>query len=143
MKKLNLIALAAIAGMGLSACSQNPQTVPEADALVSTPVVHPPYSQQTTHRPNRPQQHAYQQGIPNAYPSNQMPYPYPQNNFGNYAPIIPPQVAQNNAMPKLSRAELRAIGDQIFNNEGGGNLNNLVHWNDGEDFASMGIGHFT
>ena len=46
-------------------------------------------------------------------------------------------------MPNLSMAELQAIGDQIFKNEGGGNVNNLVHWNDGEDFASMGIGHFT
>ncbi len=46
-------------------------------------------------------------------------------------------------MPQLSPSELRLIADKIFRNEGGGNLNNLVHWNDGEDFASMGIGHFT
>jgi hypothetical protein len=43
----------------------------------------------------------------------------------------------------LSQAELQVIGDQIFKNEGGGSMDNLVHWNDGEDFASMGIGHFT
>ena len=43
----------------------------------------------------------------------------------------------------LSPVELQVIGDQIFKNEGGGNVNNLVHWNDGENFASMGIGHFT
>ncbi|HPY39165.1 MAG TPA: hypothetical protein PLM98_01500 [Thiolinea sp.] len=141
MKKYNLFALAAIAGMGLSACSQNPQTVPEADALVSTPVVRPPYSQQAVRIPKN-QQLGYQQGIPHADPlrglGSQNPYL-----GGGYIPTLPPQVAQNNQMPRLSRAELRAIGDQIFNNEGGGNLNNLVHWNDGEDFASMGIGHFT
>ncbi|MEB4592212.1 hypothetical protein VSS37_14570 [Candidatus Thiothrix sp. Deng01] len=52
---------------------------------------------------------------------------------GNYA----------GGMPELSPVELQAIGDQIFKNEGGGSITNLVHWNEGEDFASMGIGHFT
>ena len=46
-------------------------------------------------------------------------------------------------MPQLSANELRLIADKIFQNEGGGNRENLVHWNDGEDFASMGVGHFT
>ncbi|MEZ5449761.1 MAG: hypothetical protein R3E89_12575 [Thiolinea sp.] len=50
---------------------------------------------------------------------------------------------QNTGMPRLSKAELQAIGQQIFVNEGGGNMKRLVHWNVGEDFASMGIGHFT
>ena len=45
--------------------------------------------------------------------------------------------------PSISAGELRLIADKIFQNEGGGNVNNLVHWNDGEDFASMGVGHFT
>lgn len=39
--------------------------------------------------------------------------------------------------------ELRAIGDKIFYNENGGDIKNLVHWNHNENFASMGIGHFT
>lgn len=39
--------------------------------------------------------------------------------------------------------ELRVIGDKIFQNESGGKISNLVHWNKNEDFASMGIGHFT
>lgn len=139
MKKQNLFALAAIAGMGLSACSQNPQAIPEADALVSTPVVRPPYAQQAVRVP-KDQQLGYQRPIPHAYPKPKMNYQPPQ---GGYIPSITPQMVSNNQMPRLSKAELRAIGDQIFNNEGGGNLNNLVHWNDGEDFASMGIGHFT
>ena len=40
-------------------------------------------------------------------------------------------------------AEMLRIGEKIFNNEAGGDKNKLVHWNDGEDFAAMGIGHFT
>ena len=43
----------------------------------------------------------------------------------------------------LSSSELRAIGDKIFRNESGGDIDKLVHWNIGENFASMGIGHFT
>jgi hypothetical protein len=46
-------------------------------------------------------------------------------------------------MPSLSSAEVRRIGDKIFQNESGGDVNKLIHWNKGEDFASMGIGHFT
>ncbi|MEE9351396.1 MAG: hypothetical protein V3U78_03990 [Thiotrichaceae bacterium] len=40
-------------------------------------------------------------------------------------------------------AEMRRIGEKIFINEAGGDKNKLVHWNVGEDFAAMGIGHFT
>ena len=46
-------------------------------------------------------------------------------------------------MPGISVQEVRKIGDKIFQNESGGDVNKLVHWNKGEDFASMGIGHFT
>jgi hypothetical protein len=66
-------------------------------------------------------------------------------NTPNYASqnVWAQSVQSSSGMPTLSRAELSAIGDQIFQNEGGGDPNNLVHWNDGENFASMGIGHFT
>ncbi|MBU0745026.1 MAG: hypothetical protein KKE11_06660 [Gammaproteobacteria bacterium] len=43
--------------------------------------------------------------------------------------IIPPQVA----LP---------IGIKIWFNESGGSVMGLTHWNDGENFASLGIGHF-
>ncbi|MCK5902991.1 MAG: hypothetical protein KAG28_07565 [Cocleimonas sp.] len=46
-------------------------------------------------------------------------------------------------MSRLSPQEIRRIGDQIFANESGSDIKKLVHWNIGEDFASMGIGHFT
>ncbi|NIZ18538.1 hypothetical protein [Entomospira culicis] len=38
--------------------------------------------------------------------------------------------------------ELKAAGQRIFQNETGGKKELLVHWNVGEDFPSLGIGHF-
>lgn len=60
-------------------------------------------------------------------------------------PSAPSQRAMSasTAMPDLTPQELRRIGDQIFQNESGGSISSLTHWNVGEDFASMGIGHFT
>ncbi|WP_323750626.1 hypothetical protein [Marinobacter sp.] len=42
----------------------------------------------------------------------------------------------------LSPAELAWVGDRIFQNECAGRRECLVHWNVGEDFPSLGIGHF-
>ena len=39
-----------------------------------------------------------------------------------------------------SQAEL--IGQKIWLNEASGKIENLIVWNDGEDFVSLGIGHF-
>ena len=44
---------------------------------------------------------------------------------------------------KLSKEQLLAVAERIFQNETGGVRNNLVDWNDGENFPSLGIGHFT
>lgn len=38
--------------------------------------------------------------------------------------------------------ELQTIGQLIFINEGAGKVENLTVWNEGEEFASLGIGHF-
>lgn len=38
--------------------------------------------------------------------------------------------------------ELARIGRLIYMNEAGGKPDNLTAWNDGEEFASLGIGHF-
>ena len=38
--------------------------------------------------------------------------------------------------------ELEVIGELIFINEGAGKVENLTAWNEGEEFASLGIGHF-
>jgi hypothetical protein len=42
----------------------------------------------------------------------------------------------------ISRCEAESIGGRIFFNECGGRKDRLVWWNEGEDFASLGIGHF-
>ena len=44
---------------------------------------------------------------------------------------------------KLSKEQLLSVAEKIFQNETGGVRNNLVDWNDGENFPSLGIGHFT
>jgi len=43
---------------------------------------------------------------------------------------------------EISKAEQSRIADLIFNNECNRKFDCLVSWNDGEDFASLGIGHF-
>src|SRR3954470_18953204 len=42
----------------------------------------------------------------------------------------------------LSETELDAIGRRVWQNECGGSREGLTSWNSGEDFASLGIGHF-
>jgi len=42
----------------------------------------------------------------------------------------------------LTSAQLDWVGQQIFQNECAGRLQCLVHWNEGEAFPSLGIGHF-
>jgi hypothetical protein len=42
----------------------------------------------------------------------------------------------------LSLAETRRIGNRIWQNECGGTVAGLTSWNAGENFASLGIGHF-
>jgi hypothetical protein len=42
----------------------------------------------------------------------------------------------------LSDAEAEAVGRKIWANESGATIDGLTHWNKGENFASLGIGHF-
>ena len=46
--------------------------------------------------------------------------------------------------PKLSisKEELNRVAKKIFQNEAAGKKNDLVVWNSGENFPSLGIGHF-
>jgi len=54
--------------------------------------------------------------------------------------LIPNTQAQEfTTLPKLEQAR---IADLIFRNECNRKVECLVSWNDGEDFASLGIGHF-
>lgn len=43
---------------------------------------------------------------------------------------------------QITKEELLKVADQIFRNETGGVKENLVEWNAGETFPSLGIGHF-
>lgn len=49
----------------------------------------------------------------------------------------PPGVAD-----RLSEREKAAIGRKIWQNESGGTVSGLTAWNAGEEFPSLGIGHF-
>jgi hypothetical protein len=42
----------------------------------------------------------------------------------------------------LSHADVQKIGKRIWQNECNGTISGLTAWNAGEDFASLGIGHF-
>jgi hypothetical protein len=42
----------------------------------------------------------------------------------------------------LSPADTRRIGNRVWQNECNGTLAGLTSWNEGENFASLGIGHF-
>ena len=42
----------------------------------------------------------------------------------------------------ISKAELEVVAEKTFKNEAGGKKEELVYWNSGEDFPSLGIGHF-
>lgn len=42
----------------------------------------------------------------------------------------------------LSSQDATLIGDKIWRNECGGEVEGLTHWNKGEEFGSFGIGHF-
>jgi len=43
---------------------------------------------------------------------------------------------------KISRTQAQQIGQKIWLNEANGRRENLIVWNQGEDFPSLGIGHF-
>jgi len=51
-------------------------------------------------------------------------------------------MALANDIPALKAAQLQSIGEQIYQNETGSNPEHLIAWNNGEAFASLGLGHF-
>ena len=54
----------------------------------------------------------------------------------------PPSPTPGASAIKLSEADAAAIGRKIWQNECGGTVEGLTSWNAGEDFPSLGIGHF-
>lgn len=55
---------------------------------------------------------------------------------------IKPTAALNAGALKLTAAQKSSIGRKIWQNESAGKITGLTHWNDGEEFPSLGIGHF-
>ncbi|WP_395749053.1 hypothetical protein [Prosthecobacter sp.] len=51
-------------------------------------------------------------------------------------------VPVSGAQTQLSPAQMDRVGRRIWQNECGGTVAGLTSWNSGEDFASLGIGHF-
>src|ERR1700733_6804496 len=54
------------------------------------------------------------------------------------------QHSESDGPPRLhlSDSEAAAIGNKVWRNECGGRIDGLTSWNVGEDFPSLGIGHF-
>ena len=59
-----------------------------------------------------------------------------------FACVVAAVPAQALAVIALSHAEALRIGKKIWQNECNGTVAGLTAWNEGEDFASLGIGHF-
>ena len=53
-----------------------------------------------------------------------------------------PPLSVANDIPLLQAAQLQSIGEKIYQNETGSNPEHLIAWNNGEAFASLGLGHF-
>ena len=85
------------------------------------------------------QQRVQQQALQRQQRNNQAQYLAMLQQRPKAIPRTPPR----SNIATISPAEMRTIGDKIFRNESGGDIDKLVHWNVGENFASMGIGHFT
>jgi hypothetical protein len=56
--------------------------------------------------------------------------------------VLVAMMSKATAAISLSPAETRRIGNKIWQNECGGTVAGLTSWNAGENFASLGIGHF-
>jgi len=134
-----LFGLVAVSLLSLSACSQNTPSKTQSQQSsktyyvqnqASVPTVKHVVYRQSSRAVKKP---AYRQRTP-------------------YQQVRRAQVkrpARTNQQPRQAQtkqaqtAELYAIGTKIFQNEAGGRIDQLVHWNHREDFAAMGIGHFT
>lgn len=58
------------------------------------------------------------------------------------APANPPATGNSAPATQLTAAQRAAIGKKIWQNESGGTVAGLTAWNVGEEFPSLGIGHF-
>ena len=51
-------------------------------------------------------------------------------------------VSRGSEAVQLSDAQAQSVGQRLWQNESGRSVAGLTAWNNGEDFASLGIGHF-
>ncbi len=139
MKPQAPLVLAIATVLSLSACSQQRHTPTSSSSsskqyyVNAASRVNKPASQRVVYRHTR---------TPNrAAPSYRRPAPARRIVRAPARPVQRPAAHGNPAQVNLK--ELYSIGDKIFQNESGGRIDQLVHWNKRENFASMGIGHFT
>ncbi|TCJ88405.1 hypothetical protein [Cocleimonas flava] len=138
MKVKAFSAVAAASLLGLSACSQQ-SAAPQNTANSSKT-----YYVQTPKQTPKPQQVVFQQQrraptYKQSVSQQQVRRPVVQQP----RVVVRPAQPSPDARQQAELSELYGIGDQIFKNETGGRIDQLVHWNLREDFAAMGIGHFT
>lgn len=62
--------------------------------------------------------------------------------WSSCAPASPPSGGSGAPVSNLSASQKAAIGKKIWQNESGGTVKGLTAWNAGEEFPSLGIGHF-
>ena len=143
MKTQTLIMLTAV--VGLSACSHNTNTRNQSSGSGKTYYVNKHtqvearqvvYRQTASARPPYRQRAVHQQ-VRRPQVRQRPPVRQPQ------VRVVKPRTPVRQGAGRAEISELYAIGDKIFQNEAGGRIDQLVHWNHREDFASMGIGHFT
>ena len=132
MRKLYKTSFVLITVATLTACT--PKPIPEASIPAATGV------QQYTQQPVISPTVRIQKPLPIAQPLQRVTIQQhrQQRNITQQRPTPP-----RSTRPSSSNNELEAIGQKIFVNEAGGDKRKLVHWNIGEDFAAMGIGHWT
>jgi len=73
---------------------------------------------------------------------NVVPYLFPRSFFALLIALLMVVSSSIHAQSQLSAGELERIGKRIWQNETAGSVEGLTSWNSGEDFASLGIGHF-
>ena len=136
MKKQTLYGLAAVTIFGLSACSNNNNTqTPGGSKIIKKAY----YVDNQASDFELERAAFFQSNTMNGAYDSPAQQGVLQQQVQQQQVNVPPSVNPAQA----ETAELYAIGDKIFQNEAGGRIDQLVHWNKGENFAAMGIGHFT
>jgi len=129
MNSRSLNVLMTLSILSLAACSQQTAKVQSQ-----------PASSTKTYYVETQKQQAQQ--VVFQHQSSQQQAPHRQITSQQQVKVKPPVVQKPQANGS-DISELYGIGDKIFKNETGGRIDQLTHWNLREDFASMGIGHFT